>query len=605
MLPIPDGDPGSSACLPTLRKGRWTYLEVFSLLALAALVTVLNSLKPLHMDDGTLQTHAAHIANHPLDPYGFEILWHQRMSPAHQQLAPPVALYWWALAIRLFGDQPVLWKLWFLAFNLVLVFSLHALCRRFVRRLEMPLVWMAVLSPAILPSLNLMLDIPALSLGLLALTVFLQASDRASWALAGLAGLIAGLAMQTKYTAFVVPAVLLLHGILFQRIRLGLLASGLAVLVFAGVETWLALRQGESMFLHNLQKHEGHLLARWLRLSGPLLTLTGGVGPAIMLLGLVALRLPRRIVLGAGAIVLLGYALLAIVPGSYTTLLRNASTEKARLTLNNVVFGALGWLLCGTLAAVAWRLCRSSWRRPSIDWFLVLWLALEVASYFTLSPFPAVRRVLGVLMVATLLIGRLAARTCRTRNGPGLAHGVVFAGIVLGLVFQAVDWQEAQSQKQAAEEAMRRIRELGGGPIGWYTGEWGFEFYAERAGLKQALPGLSQLCQGDWLVVPDDRLCYQNRIALDGAPVEVVEQLAIHDGLPLRTVSCYYGGRVPLEHCDGPRVSVTLYRVLADFIPVKAMRPSSEAQVSWNVGSPAAHTSPQWPWPSAAHQRPR
>src|SRR5262249_11437687 len=117
MLPIPDGDPGSSACLPTLRKGRWTYLEVFSSLALAALVTVLTSLKPLHMDDGTLQTHAAHIANHPLDPYGFEILWHQRMSPAHQQLAPPVALYWWALAIRLFGDQPVLWKLWFLAFN--------------------------------------------------------------------------------------------------------------------------------------------------------------------------------------------------------------------------------------------------------------------------------------------------------------------------------------------------------------------------------------------------------------------------------------------------------------------------------------------------------
>ena len=35
-----------------------------------------------------------------------------------------------------------------------------------------------------------------------------------------------------------------------------------------------------------------------------------------------------------------------------------------------------------------------------VEWFLVLWLAVEGAGYFVLSPFPAARRVLGLIVVA-------------------------------------------------------------------------------------------------------------------------------------------------------------------------------------------------------------
>ena len=98
---------------------------------LAMLFVGLNAFKPLQVDDAAYYYYAAHIANHPLDPYGFEVFWYQAPEPAQDVLAPPVLPYWWAAAIRLFGHNAPLWKLWLLPFSACFVFSLDALFRTF------------------------------------------------------------------------------------------------------------------------------------------------------------------------------------------------------------------------------------------------------------------------------------------------------------------------------------------------------------------------------------------------------------------------------------------------------------------------------------------
>src|SRR5207249_2894070 len=147
------------------------------------------------------------------DPYGFSVFWYDRPYPANEVLAPPVLLYWWAAAVRLFGESPILWKLWFFPFSLLLVIALRSLFRRFARGLETPLVWMMVLAPSILPAFNLMLDVPALALSLAALALFFRAADRGSFSQATTAGVVAGVAMQTKYTAFLAPAVMVVYSL--------------------------------------------------------------------------------------------------------------------------------------------------------------------------------------------------------------------------------------------------------------------------------------------------------------------------------------------------------------------------------------------------------
>src|SRR5262249_12441818 len=109
--------------------------------------------------------------------------------------------------------------------------------------------------------------------------------------------------------------------------------------------------------------------------------------------------------------------------------------------------------------------------RPSILVFLLLWLALEIGCYFALSPFPAARRVLGVVVVATVLAGRLAAATPFTTRRPALIANAV--GAVCGALVTVVDFQEALATHQAAEKTAAVVHGKRDGGTAWYSGTWG------------------------------------------------------------------------------------------------------------------------------------
>ncbi len=528
-----------------------------ALCGLALLFTLLNCVKPLAVDDPAYYCYARQIAERPLDPYGFV---YAGRVPANHLLAPLVVPYWWGLGLAIFGEHPFLWKLWLLPFSLLFVFALHALLRRFARGLELPLVLMTVFSPTFLPSFNLMLDVPALALSLSALAVFLRACDRRSVALAVLAGLLAGLATQTKYTGLVAPAVLLLYARTFGRTRLGLLAAALALLLFAGWEWRIALGYGESHFLHSL-RHQSKPLWTKAQLLLPLVAFMGGLAPCLALLGLTALGARRRVVLALGAVIAGGYVLLACVPEGWATFAREGGTGKPRFTLNHVLFGSFGLLVCAVVGAVGRRLSRRGAlvRTRRADWFVLAWLGVELASYFALSPFPAARRVMGLVVAATVLLGRLASRTCRSQPRAGLVRAVAVGGVTLGLCFFVVDFSNARAEKVAADEAARWARQRGPGATIWYVGEMGFPFYAEAAGMRRALPFGSPLRPGDWLV-EDPRFGIFPMEALRDR-LEPVADLEVFDSLPLRTIICFHGGGTPLEHAAGPQMVVHVYRL--------------------------------------------
>jgi len=544
-------------------------------LAVALVLTMLNSIKPLHIDDAAYYQYAAHFAKHPFDPYGFEVYWGPTLQPAHRILAPPLLPYWWAVGIMLFGVQPFLWKLWLFPFCLVFALSLHTLFRRFASGLETPMLWMTALSPTFLPSLNLMLDIPALSLGLFALALFLGAADRRSWALSALAGVFAGLAMLTKYTAFTTLPVVALYALVFGKAFLGLVAGVVAVLLFAAWEYFVLLTYGTFHFVHHFQAlHMSFVHARVPRLTLPLVGILGGLALAPTLCALTALGASTRVILAGAAVGMIGYILLAFVPSHYTTFMTDPATAKARLTLNNLVVGFLGLGFWGSLVAMVrqhrglFRERSGQWglvRVRSDAWFLILWLGIEVLGYFALSPFPAVRRVMGVVVAATVLIGHVASVTCRSGARRRLIHGVAVGGVVLGLGYYAVDLVEATAERRVVEEAVSYVRSRDAHGTIWYVGFWGFQFHANRVGMKPAFPNLTRLTRGDWLVVPEGGIAFQ-RVHIDDRRLELLEQLSISDRIPFSTKPAFYAGRSPIVHHEGPRVSLRVYRVNQDSV---------------------------------------
>lgn len=556
-----------------------------TLLALALLFTVLNALKPVCIDDALYYYRARQVAEHPLDPYGFNIFWNDRPEPAIQVLAPPLFPYYWAAAIRLFGERPFLWKVWLLPLSLLLVFSLHALFRRFAPGHELWMTWMTIISPVFLPGFNLMLEVPVAALSLLALNLFLRACDRESFAWAALAGLVNGLAMETKYTAFVTAGVILLYALLFKRLRLGLLAVSLAALLFASLEGLTAWRYGHSHFLYQSGVYSSvNPVKKYLYLAGPLVTLMGAVAPALALLGLMTLKVRGRFILLAAALFVLGYLSLAFVPEQYQYFTRAPGTSEEQHTLAQIIFAILGVAVYGTLGVVIWRLCGLStdwrsylkrWGDYRVEWFLVLWLMLEIAGYFALSPIPAVRRLPGLLIAGTLLIGRLAAQTCRGAQSGRHLRGIVIGSMALGLLFYVVDLRDAAAEKTAAERTAQKIAETGSSGNVWYVGRWGFQYYAERLGMKPVIPDESDFHEGDWLVVSDSPYFPQPVSEhINRHVIEPVDHVRVEDSLPLSTMLGYYNSGTPLKHHEGARRTVKLYRLHLAVAPTKEQRDS-------------------------------
>jgi hypothetical protein len=531
---------------------------------LASLMTLANAAKPLHMDDAVYHMYAAQLAAHPGDPYGGEVVDYWFPPKAGMDVLAPVFLpYLWSRAIAVHGENVFLAKLWLAPFPLLLVAASWALGRRFARGYEAVLACLVAFSPAILPGQNYMLDVPALALGLAGIALFMTACDRGSWGLAIVSGLLAGAAINTKWTGLLAPATIGLYALAHRRWALGIASILATVGVFAGWEAWIAHEYGRSHFLlHSERKGSPPLMDR-INGARALISILGGVAPGVLVTGLVALRRPRWAAVAAGLTVA-GIAAIALGLGP------------------QAVFLPLGGLVLLNLGNVAIRLLRrtsdeSPEPRCRDDLFLVLWLLLEIAGCFVLSPYSAVRRVLGIVVIASLLVVRLASRTGRIEIGPRPARWASAFGVGLGLFYFAIDYEEAVVDRRAAWDAADRVLGLANRGEGrYFAGRWGFRYHAEQAGLEPVRPGRDTLEVGDWLAVVENKVAEEPRIVIDPADAKEVATLSYDNPRffpPLRTVPTYYAGKNPLERQVGPRQVVHIYEVNRPFTPLGRIPP--------------------------------
>jgi hypothetical protein len=511
-------------------------------------MTALNALKPLHIDDPFSLRIAQQITAHPTDPYGFEILWVQWPQPVYEELTPPVVPYAWAVALPLVGTLPFVSKLWLFPFAALLALALHALLRRFAPGTEIPLTLLTLFSPAFLPGFNVMQDVPAAGLALTALALYFASRDRSSLALALGAGLVGGFALQTKYTAVSILAVVALDALFSRRMREAVASIGVALGIFSAWELWTTALYGQGMFFGQL----GSPLWSMARsaMIVPLVRLLGGVAPFVAWIGLAGLGLPRPAVLGLTAATLASYACLFLLP------------------VSSVLYPLLGVFVLLVLVCASAKLIRGT----TLDWLLIGWLLTEVALYFAAAPFPAVRRVMGVVVAATFVVGRLASQRMRVEPRTVPLTALAACAAALGLVFWFVDLREAQALRAAPAAAHERIRAIEPAPRIWYVGHWGFQYYAEEDGCQPVVPDVSQLRAGDWLILPDR--IHKQEISVADGDVSRRERLELSDGIPLVTGQGYYGGDTPLDHHEGPRLTLSLVQLARDVVPESAWTPA-------------------------------
>jgi hypothetical protein len=542
-------------------------------LALALVLTLANAGKPVVIDDTAYLLFARHVSQHPLDPYGFALFWWERPEPAMTILLPPVVPCWLAAGIALFGEHLFLLKLWLFPFAAVLAYAARSLVRRFVSRDHPAALAVLVVGPGVLPFFNFMLDVPALALQLAA--VALVACGR-GWRAFVLAGVCLGLAVQTKYSVLGLPVVLLMVG--WQRRAWLPAAAAVAVGVglFATWEVAMWWKYGQSHFVfHATRKAAGAGLTEKVALVLPLLSHLGLTASWIGLLALARRHSPRVAAIFAAVVgVLLLWVLFA--PGRWNVIAPNSKPGGNPLTVAAVLFPILGGLALATgIAFAVVGVVRKGFavRRSLASWFLLGWLMLELSAYFTLTPFPAGRRVIGVTFVLALVTLRIWVRLKERAIAWPLA-----AGLALGGVATAVDCWDAQPERAIPQQAAAFARDRGWAGQAYFVGHWGFQYYADRAGMQLVEPGASRLRAGDWLVLPvyPDEFGFYRPHHGD-ANVELKEDVLVQeleivwdDFLHAQTIPNLYGGRTPINSRFHPRQRVRIYRVTADWVPRRA-----------------------------------
>jgi tetratricopeptide (TPR) repeat protein len=323
-------------------------------------------------------------------------------------------------------------------------------------------------------------------------------SEQSRWQYVG-AGVLAGLAVLTKYSAVTLLPLLPVLSILRTR-KLGWWWLGLAVplAMVAGYE-WLTARMyGRGLLFAaagNVQTAGIGYPGGWKAKGIISLAFTGGSllpvlffapwlwrGRSLLAIGVVILGISLGICHFGGSLGLL-------LPWEFPGLM-----GRWDFLLQVGVLAAAGVHLLLLVGAEAWR------RRDIISVMLVLWIISELFFWAVLNHHLGARRYLPMVPAAAILL----VRRLGVVKGNAVTWGVLWPLVPAAAITLSVavaDYQLANSARTAAEEITAEYK-----PTGhqlWFAGGYGtFQFYMEKLGGQRIDVERSLLQPGDIVVEP-------------------------------------------------------------------------------------------------------
>ena len=463
------------------------------LLVLWVTVTAYNLFKPYHIDDTAHLEIARWISANPLRPMSGLFDWEEGIEPIYQLNQPHLYFYLLALWGGVFGYSEVaMHSLQSLA-SLGCILLFHRLARRFVGPAALWATAMLVLGPAFIVEQNLMVDIPLLATWLAFFNFLICdiASPRQNRRYV-LAALACAAALLIKYSSLTLLVILSLSLLLERRRK----QAWTVLIPIVALAAW-------SLF--NFLDYGGvHIALRGVSPSWP--SLEEAVAWVLALgaltpLGLIALTQSRQeLVRAEGAIYgVTAVGLAAMVLAVAFGVLSNWWSDK----LLWVVFIANGTFIYLALTPDVLSLAYGRFWRPEVARvlgpriYLALWIFGTTAFYVRFAPFVAARHVLLILPpLGLLLIPRWSGSlTWESRNfGLGLTL-IVSVGLCLS------DWRFAEFYKEEAAKLAQTLPNTGNI---WFSGHFGWQWYATQNGLGDADAPSSHLRPGDYLVVARD-----------------------------------------------------------------------------------------------------
>ena len=462
--------------------------------------------KAFHADDPLFVRVAQQITKHPLDPYGFRMVWFEYEMPMSRvSQNPPLASYYLALVGAVAGWSERALHIGFLLPAVGAVLCAYHLALRLTRR---PLLAASatLLTPAFLVSAtNVMCDVMMVALWLLAIIFWMDGLEEPGKPhLLAVSSLLITACALTKYFGISLVLLLLTYSLVRKR-RAGTWIGFLLIpiLVLGAYELWSHVLYGHGLLAYGIYyTHGRHMVDRDRipRLSGALVGLAFAGGCTLPALTFVPLLWARKQVLAGGLLsALLGFSFFSgwINPGT------------VYLDHHNFILNHWGWVnvqllfcLAGGISLLALTIADFAKKRDAASLLLLLWVAGTLYFAVVVNWTVNARSLLPLAPAVAILIARRLEGTQPPSHGwrwLACPAALMVSGAV-SLWVASGDAALANTARIAANYVHQQTRNEAGTVE--FQGHWGFQYYMESFGARPLEQGESGSHPGDLIVVP-------------------------------------------------------------------------------------------------------
>ncbi len=455
---------------------------------------------PYHIDDDIYLKGAQQILRTPWSPLGgTQKMLGEVMPTYHFTQHPPLVSYLIALVdVTTGGLSEIRLHLAFLVFPLLAALAFHGLARRFTRHpLEASLLLVG--TPVFLVSSHgIMTDLPFLALALSATAAFVQAVDGRGARFFAAGGLLLALACFTQYRGLMLAPLLVGYAWLQGRRRAQAAGATAPALLLVGLWSLSNARDLGVVHLSDAGSWIAFAPDRMIHDAIAYVALVGGV----TLFPLFLLWALRRTLARADT----GIAVVAATAAAAVSSTQGYGVAQTSLFVVFLVSGIVTTWAFVPSRQFAVRYLAALRVLPAgepvrDELFLVGMVSITLLSQVVLNLFASARSILlAAPFLVLLLVRRIESQVPAVVGARRTLRVGVALTVACGLAISIADYQFAVAERDLARSLKARL--AGQGRV-WFSGEWGFRHYMEKAGFEYATVDGTGTVAGDLLVMPE------------------------------------------------------------------------------------------------------
>ncbi len=511
---------------------RWSAVHSYVLLTVLTLASLIPfSGEAFHVDDTLFLFAAKQIVQHPLDPYGFQVVWNKTAERmADVTMNPPLACYYSALVGRFVGWSERTLHAAFLLPALALVLGTYRLARRYTR---FPLLaaLATLLTPGMLVSAtSVMCDTMMVALWIWAVIFWVEGLEPVKPSYLMAASVLIAASGLTKYYGMALVPLLLLYSWLRLR-RMGWWAAYFAIplAVLLGYELWTrglyghGLILGAAGFAGAMREHQqGSTFAHGL------ISFSFAGGCTLSAFTMMPLLWRRKLIVFG--VLLAAIASMALMLNWVDYGLHVGGRPAAESVAQHwslITFQLMLCILTG-ISLLAMALTEIWTRKTEAEsWLLALWVVGTGFFAGFLNWTVNARSVLPLIPAVGILTFRRLERLPDLLPPKKETMAITAALAAAAVLAFGITWGDAAWANSEREAATRisQDSEARHGTV-YFGGHWGFQYYMQARGFTPADELNSNFREGDLVIVPENNVEQIERPAQFGVVAPKVLELA-------------------------------------------------------------------------------